>query len=230
MKNLLFLNLFVLLYLSCNKPEPIIYEESDWSMYLTYSYNANQDETYVKARFLHPGASLNNPNYRKLNAPSIITFNDIPLTLLIRENIYERYLPGFIEEGTFKWVTSEGETFINSYKLDPINLPPDLASIDSNEDLDLTFIGIPIQCEEEIVTLKFYQELGPIEYQVTQEGEGAQSIFVEAMAFQNIALGPKLLDISRFSAKELQDAPNGGGFRQLRYQSKNIAVDFNNFP
>lgn len=146
-------------------------------------YDAKKDTTLAAVAFCNGVGCGGNSVF--LSPGETITFNGAPL--LNEDTLYVKRFKGFLPSGTFVWKTSDGRTFTNEIQIDPVAFSPDFNTINRNADLQLTWVGKPVQTSETVMLFfSLPNSSGVFESQFSSEQEGAQSLTVPSSELRKI--------------------------------------------
>lgn len=211
-------------FLSCEKEkdENIIASDELYAHYYLF-YNAKTDTTQAGVVFCKGGKCGGNESL--LSPKESIKFNTE--TLNIENKEYAKRFKGFLPSGTFVWKTSDGRTFTNQIQLEPIAFSPNLDTINRTQDLQLNWVGKPVQTLESVVLI-FYNIVKP--YGLSEffaETPGTQSLIVPTTELKKIeTIEKKELILDRRKFVPLQQGGRTGGILASFYRDyKNVVFE-----
>lgn len=180
-------------------------------------YNANEDKTFARATF-HFSNELG--TRLELADPSQVTFNGDILTFNRLLAYYEREYAGFIDNGTFEWIDTEENKFINTIQVNSIDYAATIDTIDRSSSYELSWSGDPL-VENELVTLTINGENEGDARLFTTNDIGANSIILAQNILQQVGQGPGTTFLDRSYIPTLLDATGAGGRITGRFRPQN---------
>lgn len=211
--------LMIIVLSSCRDAKDIDEFEQD-RIYTKYEmvYNAEDDQTIVKAKFRH-NSSVG--RQIKLTGGSNVRFNNMLLPEITESvsnaTYYEMAIAGLVELGTFTWTDADGRVYNNEVTMKIAAIPSDLNEINSSNTFEFYWIGAPVG-EDDVVELKInYSGTGSHDY--SESDEGSESIYIPASDLQEASPGIASFTTERNQTPPLVDRTSAGGRIEIEYHS-----------
>ena len=188
-------------------------------IYTSYElfYNANEDKTYAKASFRFGNIT---GTLLELTNPSEVRFNDQLLSFKPALVYYEKDFAGLIQNGSFTWKDTEGNTFTNTINLRPINYPAMIDTIYRNAAYEFFWQGDSLLANE-IVSLTVNGVLEGDAQIFTQSNIHSKSIILALNKLQLLGEGQGQLWLDRTLNPPLTEKTSAGGVMSGRYRPLN---------
>ncbi len=220
-KNLLILFSLALLGLSsCIREDSDAVDQDRIFTEYELFYDANSDKTFARATFKFSnifGTKL------ELVSPSTVTFNGEILTFNAVLAYYEKEYAGLVDNGTFQWTDTQGNTFTNSINFTSIDYPDGITSISRDESFELNWEGSALM-EKENVTLVINGE-NELDAQTFFTNDiDAQSIILDKSKLERLGAGEGTVFMDRRKQPDLVEKTNAGGIIIGRYRPENLSV------
>ena len=222
MKNLLLITLLVVPLLSCEVEDASTVNQDRIYTGYELSYIADEDKTIAKAIFRFGNAA---GTQLQLSEDATITFNDqaIPFNNFLGN--YELELSGLVSSGTFAYEDVDGNTFTNTFSINPIALTSEApALIDRTQSYDIDWTGEPVGSgESAVVVTVIPNNLGQTKIFIEGD-EGATSVVLTPNILKEIDPQPAALVIERRDVLTDIEAPSAGGFFNGNYRAASLEV------
>lgn len=217
---IIFVSSLLVFLSSCDSEESSYVDQR--RIYTDYElfYNANLDITYARATFKFGNAA---GTLLELSDDSYVTFNGDTLGFVNLFAYYEREYAGFVENGTFRFVDLDGNTYENSIEIHEIAYPDSIEDIVQNQSYEFDFAGTPLG-DDENVSLTLEGPLNGDMRSFFQDDIAATSIILSAAKTAELGLGENTAFMDRKYIPALMQSPDVGGKISGRYRPVNTTV------
>jgi hypothetical protein len=183
----------------------------------TYRYVHEDGQTFASAAFLDAG---NNGFSLELQSPASVTINGDPMSYnSLYFSPYYKSIDGKVDTGIYVFTDYEQRTFTNVANLDlvnPIQIPQQIDSIKTFENLSFTWVGDPIGTNETVVLIL---NNGYKDYAYYFQEVGTNEVFINKFNWAVIGPGEGSISLERQKVMSLQEDTGGGGNITLGYST-----------
>ncbi|WP_417444114.1 hypothetical protein [Joostella sp.] len=193
-------------------------------IYTSYEilYIQDEDKTIAKALFTFgngEGTRL------QLSEGASITFNNtkIPFNSLLGN--YELEMSGLVDSGSFTYKDLEGNTFSNSFTINPISFTKSVPmTIDRSKSYDINWGGSPVGSNDSSVVVTVVpNNLGQSKVFIEAD-ENAETVVLNPTILGEIDPQPGRLYIERKDVLREMESTSAGGVFYGNYRAKSVEV------